>query len=66
MNKENKEALLDAEDVLCEEANVLASLNGDKAFAAMDHRVEIAVSREIERLRGIASKLEEMRQEKTP
>ena len=61
VQEQNDEALYAAAMILCEEANVLARLNDDKTFAATDHRVSIAISREISRLRDIADRLEGMR-----
>jgi hypothetical protein len=61
MHREDDEALHNAALILGEEANVLARLNDDKTFAATDHRVSIAISREISRLRDIADRLEGMR-----
>ena len=67
IKEEDSEALYAAENVLGEEANVLARLIDAKTFSAMDHRVSFAVSNEIKRLRNIADKLMKLRiGEKTP
>lgn len=46
-----------AVEVLQTEGNQLASLLDAKAFSSMNYRVEIAVRREMERLRAIATAL---------
>ena len=61
IKEEDSEALYAAENVLGEEANVLARLIDAKTFAALDHRVEFAISREIKRLRNIADRLMKLR-----
>jgi hypothetical protein len=52
------ETLADIRNLLQEEANVLARLSDSKAFSGMDHRVGIAISREMRRLRMMAEEIE--------
>jgi len=49
--------------ILEEEANVLAILLDGKKFDDLDHRVEISVRREVQRLRNLAINLKEIRRE---
>jgi len=65
LNEDSSDIFVQAKDILEEEANVLAKLVEDKDFSEMDHRVEIAVMREIRRIRGIASVLVQEVQDRT-
>ncbi len=57
MNAKQREEI---KDILEEESNVLAILIDYKTFKDMDHRVELAVRKEITRLRDLATCIKEI------